>query len=139
MATDPTFFTTPTFASTSIGTAAYGGSLTAPTGTTTILTASTTLATMVRRIEYKALGNTISGLLNLWAYDGTTYFLLPYTATITAITSSSSVDSWQSTVTFESSKPFILPPAATAWKLNACPSTGAQGAAIMATVYGATS
>ena len=139
MATDPTFFGTPTMQATVISATAYGGSRTAPTDTTLIYTGSTSVATLIRRIDYKNLGTSVAGLIDLWLSpdSGTTFYQLPYSAVVTAITGSTTLDSWQSSIAPDAGKGLILPAAATAWRLYAAASV-TQTTAVQAVVYGAT-
>lgn len=139
MATDPTFFGTPTLQAAVISATAYGGSRTTPTGATSIYTGSTSVATLIRRIDYKNLGTSVAGLIDLWLSpdSGTTFYQLPYSAVVTAITGSTTLDSWQSSIAPDAGKGLILPAAATAWRLYAAASV-TQTTAVQAVVYGAT-
>ena len=140
MATDPTFFSTPMLTQSTISATAYGGTRTSPTGTTLIYTASTTLSTLIRRIEYKNLGTSVAGFIDLWISTdgGSTFGLLPYASAVTAITGSTTVDPWQASVIFDSQRGLFLPAAGTALRLYAG-ATVTQTTAILCTVYGSTS
>lgn len=128
MATDPTFFSTAvTKASVISAATAYGGTRTSPTGLTTIFNGSTTKDRMVRRVDIKALGVTVAGLLELWLYDGTTHYLIPgMRAPIMALTPSTTVDPWGATI--EPGGGLFIPAAGTAWELRAGASTSQTGA-----------
>lgn len=81
---------TPAFAATVVvGSGLITGadtSLTAPTTTTTIVTAGSS-GTKIEEIVFQGTGTTVASVLNVFRYDGTTYHLIDQVL-ITAVTSS---------------------------------------------------
>lgn len=143
MATAPVYFTTPVLQTAVVSATAYGGTRTSPTGLTKILDGSTSVATRVRKIDFKSLLTSVAGLLDIWLYDGTTYSLIAppggvLSNQIQAITGSTTQDPWQWSPTWpEGDGALVLPAAATAWTLHAGVSV-TQTTAIKAIVHGAT-
>jgi hypothetical protein len=143
MSIDPAFFATPTLQTAVISATAYAGSRTAPTGLTSIYTAEDSdtndKATAIRRIDFKSLGTSVAGQLELWLYDGTTYSLLPTYGmpTIVAVTGSTTLAPWEASLILPLDRPLILPAAATPWSIHAGVSV-TQTTAIKAITYGAT-
>lgn len=143
MASAPVYFTTPILQTAVVSATAYGGTRTAPTGLTKILDGSTLVATRVRKIDFKSLGTTVAGILELWVYDGTTYSLVAPPAgygsgAITVVAGSTTQDTWQCILTWpEGDGALVLPAAATAWTLHAGVSV-TQTTAIKSVVHGGT-
>ena len=139
MSSAPEFFTTPTLQASVISATAYAGTRTAPTGLTTIYTASTSLHTQIRRIDAKCLLSSVAGVLDFWAYNGTTYYHLPASVAIAANTGSTTNDPSAVSVVFgEGNKALILPAlAGTAWTI-AAGFTVTQTTAWACVVHGAT-
>lgn len=136
MATAPVYLDTPTLVGSVISATAYGGTKTAPTGTTTIYTGGTADLHQVRRIDIKGLGTSVIGLLDFWLYNGTTYYLQPYSQTIIALTGSTVQDPFSASIVFgDGNRSLILPAAATAWTIVAGFSV-TQTTAAIATVHG---
>jgi hypothetical protein len=123
VAANPEFFTTPTLQASVISATAYGGTRTSPTGLTTIYTGSTTTTIhhQIRKIDVKTLLTSAAALLDFWLYDGTTYYMLPLSQAVTAITGGTGTDPWATSITFpEGNGGLILPGrASTAWTLAA--------------------
>jgi hypothetical protein len=84
MATDPAFAATPVNGAALLGAAET--SLTAPTTTSTILTAGGN-GTKVEEIMMQATATTVAGLVYLFDYDGSTYHLFD-TISVSAVTAS---------------------------------------------------
>ena len=85
---------TPSFASTvNNGSKVLGGfdaSFTAPSTTTTIITAGTSGA-KIEEIAIQGLATLAAGIVNLWLHDGSTYFLFDQFALTTSPTASTTV------------------------------------------------
>lgn len=84
IATDPQFATTPVVGRGLLGSAET--SLTVPTTTSTILTAGSS-GTKIEEIMSQATGTSVAGLVYLFVYDGSTYYLFD-TITVSAVTAS---------------------------------------------------
>jgi hypothetical protein len=84
MATAPAFAATPKLGS--IAAAGFDTSLTAPSTTATVLTAGAS-GTKIEEIVVQGTGTTVAGILNIFAYDGSTYHLIDQVL-ISATTSS---------------------------------------------------
>lgn len=98
MATTPNFAATPRCSAVSIATA--DTSRTAPTNVGTVFTAGAS-GSRIDEVTITAAGNSTANVVRLFIYTGTTYYLL-MEVLITAITASASVDSFTTTLTFNS-------------------------------------
>lgn len=92
MATDPAFASTPHIAS-GLTPATADTSLTTPTNETTIFTAGSN-GSKIEEITVVGVGTTVAGLVNIFLYDGSTYWLYDQFAT-TAVTVSTTAASYR--------------------------------------------
>lgn len=102
MATAPNFASTPRYGGVSISTA--DTSRTAPSNVGTVFTAGSS-GSRIDEVTITAAGTSTANVVRLFIYTGTTYYLL-MEVLITAITPSASVDSFTTTLTFNS---LVLP------------------------------
>lgn len=115
MAASAQYAATPKIGSTLLTTA--DTSLTAPTTVGTVITAGAS-GTRIDYIDVQGVDTTVSGLINLFLYDGTTYSLWAQVPVI-AITSSTTAPAFQATLSSNVNAnllPLILP---TGWSLRA--------------------
>jgi hypothetical protein len=96
MANNPNFASTVRAAAVVISTAET--SRTAPTNVGTVFTAGSS-GSRVDEININATGTTTSGVVRLWLYDGTTYYLFQEIL-VTPITPSTSIAVFSSTSTY---------------------------------------
>jgi hypothetical protein len=107
-------------------------SLTAPSTVGTVLTAGAS-GTRIDYIDIQAVATTSSGIINLFIYDGTTYFLWTQVPVV-AVTSSTTAVAYQSTLSsnsYANIMPLTLP---TGYSLRATTSVSQSG--IRVTAYG---
>jgi hypothetical protein len=107
-------------------------SLTAPTTVGTVLTAGAS-GTRIDYIDIQAVATTSSGIINLFIYDGTTYFLWTQVPVV-AVTSSTTAVAYQATLSsnsYANIMPLTLP---TGHSLRATTSVSQSG--IRVTAYG---
>jgi len=131
MATTAQYASTPVFGSASVDTAET--SLTSPTNVQTVLTAGTN-GSRIDYIEIIGTGNTAAGLINLFVYDGSTYFLWTQIP-VYAITTSATIPSYRSGISSNATPdimPLTLP---NGYSLRATVTT-AQSGAVRVNVYG---
>lgn len=102
MATSPNFAATPRFSAVSIATG--DTSRTAPTNVGTVFTAGSS-GSRIDEVTITAAGTSTANVVRLFIYTGSTYYLLQEVL-ITAVTASASVDSFTTTLTFNS---LVLP------------------------------
>jgi hypothetical protein len=102
MATSPNFAATPRYGGVSISTA--DTSRTAPTNVETVFTAGSS-GSRIDEVTITAAGASTSNVVRLFLYTGSTYYLLQEVL-ILAITPSASLDSFSTTLTFNS---LVLP------------------------------
>lgn len=102
MATTPNFAATPRFGGVSISTA--DTSRTAPTNVGTVFTAGSS-GSRIDEVTITAAGTSTANVVRLFIHTGSAYFLLQEVL-ISAITPSASVDSFTTTLTFNS---LVLP------------------------------
>lgn len=98
MATAPNFAATPRFGGVSISTA--DTSRTAPTNVGTVFTAGSS-GSRIDEVTITAAGTSTANVVRLFIYTGSTYYLLQEVL-ISAVTPSASVDSFTTTLTFNS-------------------------------------
>lgn len=98
MATAPNFAATPRFGGVSISTA--DTSRTAPTNVGTVFTAGSS-GSRIDEVTITAAGTSTANVVRLFIHTGSTYYLLQEVL-ISAITPSASVDSFTTTLTFNS-------------------------------------
>jgi hypothetical protein len=110
MASAPAFAATPRFSSI-IASATLDTSLTAPTNVGIIIT-GVAAGTKVEEVTMQALGTTAAGVINLFAYDTTTYNLIDQWL-VPAVTSSTILKAWRSSRQYTN---LILPSAS--WSLR---------------------
>lgn len=128
MSTTAQYASTPVFGAALLTTA--DTSLTAPTTVGTVLTAGSN-GTRIDFIEVMGVDTTVSGIVNLFIYDGTTYTLwqqipvLPVTTSTTAI----SFSSVTSTNNSPNVMPMIIP---TGYSLRATTTIAQTGVKVMA-------
>lgn len=104
---EPIFTLTPQVASVAVGTANTARS--APGGGTvgTVLTAASN-GTRIHRITIKATVTTTAGMVRLWIYTGTTYFLWREVI-VAAITASATVAAFEVSIELFGERALILP------------------------------
>lgn len=105
-------------------------SLTAPTTVGTVVTAGAS-GTRIDYIDVQGVATTVSGLVNLFLFDGTNYSLWAQVPVI-AVTSSTTVPAFQSTLSSNVNAnlmPLILP---TGWSLRATTSVAQTGIRVVA-------
>ena len=124
------YASTPKFGSANLTTA--DTSLTAPTTVGTIVTAGAS-GTRIDYIDIQGVATTVAGLINLFVYDGTTYFLWTQVPVI-AITSSTTAPAFAALLSSNNNSnimPLTLP---TGYSLRAATSVAQTG--IRVTAYG---
>lgn len=102
MATSPNFAATPRFGGVSISTA--DTSRTAPTNVGTVFTAGSS-GSRIDEVTITAAGTSTANVVRLFIHTGSTYYLLQEVL-ISAVVPSASVDSFTTTLTFNS---LVLP------------------------------
>jgi hypothetical protein len=105
-------------------------SLTAPTTVGAVLTAGAS-GTRIDYIDIQGVANTVAGIINLFIYDGSTYFLWTQVPVI-AVTSSTTAPAYQSTLSSNVNSnimPLILP---TGYSLRAAVSVTQTGVRVTA-------
>ena len=130
MATSAQYASTPVFGSATLTTA--DTSLTAPTTVGTILTAGAS-GTRIDYIDLQGVATTVSGLINLFVYDGTNYILWQQVP-VQAVTSSTTAPAFTSALSSNSNAnimPLIIP---TGYSLRATTSAAQTG--LRVTAYG---
>lgn len=103
MATDPQFATTVNLGATLVP-ATNDASFTAPTHVATLLTGGTN-GSKIEEIRAFGVGTTVAGRLNLFAYNGTTYYLVDEYL-VTAVTPSATQEVYNNVVTYQN---LVLP------------------------------
>ena len=93
MATAPAFAATVNNGS-ALASATFDTSLTAPTNIATIFTAGSS-GSKCEQVTMQAVGTTVAGVVNLFAYDGSTYHLIDQFL-VPVVTSSTLAKAWQS-------------------------------------------
>lgn len=96
MAAAPNFAATPRVSAANIATA--DTSRTSPTNVGTVFTAGSS-GSRIDEVNIIATGTTTSGVVRLWIYTGSTYYLLSETL-VTALTPSTTIAVFSSTSTF---------------------------------------
>jgi len=105
-------------------------SLTAPTTVGTVLSAGSS-GTRIDYIEIQGVATTVAGLINLFIYDGSTYFLWQQVPVL-AITSSTTVPAWSLLLSSNSNAnimPLTIP---TGYSLRATTSVAQTGVRVIA-------
>jgi len=105
-------------------------SLTAPTTVGTVLSAGSS-GTRIDYIEIQGVATTVAGLINLFIYDGSTYFLWQQVPVL-AITSSTTVPAWSLVLSSNSNAnimPLTIP---TGYSLRATTSVAQTGVRVIA-------
>jgi hypothetical protein len=128
MSTSAQYASTPKVGSANLTTA--DTSLTAPTTVGTILTAGAS-GTRIDYIEVLGVATTVAGLVNLFIFDGTTYFLWQQVP-ILAITSSTTVPTFVANLSSNSNSnvmPLTLP---TGYSLRATTTVAQTGVRVIA-------
>jgi hypothetical protein len=128
MSTSAQYASTPKFGSANLTTA--DTSLTAPTTVGTIVTAGAS-GTRIDYIDIQGVATTVAGLINLFVYDGTTYFLWNQVPVI-AITSSTTVPAFSALLSSNNNSnimPLTLP---TGYSLRATTSEAQTGVRVSA-------
>ena len=128
MSTSAQYASTPKIGSALLTTA--DTSLTAPTTVGTVFTAGAS-GSRIDYIEVQGVATTVAGLINLFIYDGTTYFLYTQVPVI-AITSSTTVPAFQTTISSNTNAnilPINLP---TGYSLRATASVAQTGVRVTA-------
>ena len=128
MATSAQYAATPKIGSATLTTA--DTSLTAPTTVGTVLTAGAS-GTRIDYIDIQGVATTVAGLINLFIFDGTNYFLWTQVPVI-AVTSSTTAPAFQSTLSSNVNSnimPLILP---TGYSLRATTSVAQTGVRVTA-------
>ena len=130
MSTSAQYASTPKFGSANLTTA--DTSLTAPTTVGTIVTAGAS-GTRIDYIDIQGVATSVAGLINLFVYDGTTYFLWTQVPVI-AITSSTTAPAFTANLSSNNNSnimPLTLP---TGYSLRAATSVAQTG--IRVNAYG---
>lgn len=130
MSTAAQYASTPKVGSANLTTA--DTSLTAPTTVGTIFTAGSS-GSRIDYIDIQGVATTVAGLINLFIYDGTTYFLWQQVPVI-AITSSTTAPAFNATLSSNNNAnvmPLCIP---TGYSLRATTSVAQTG--IRVTAYG---
>lgn len=130
MATSAQYASTPVFGSATLTTA--DTSLTAPTTVGTVLTAGAS-GTRIDYIDLQGVDTTVSGLVNLFVYDGTNYILWQQVP-VQAVTSSTTAPAFAATLSSNGNAnimPLNLP---TGYSLRAATSVAQTG--VRVTAYG---
>lgn len=130
MSTAAQYASTPKVGSANLTTA--DTSLTSPTTVGTIFTAGSS-GSRIDYIDIQGVATTVAGLINLFIYDGTTYFLWQQVPVI-AITSSTTAPAFNATLSSNSNAnvmPLCIP---TGYSLRATTSVAQTG--IRVTAYG---
>lgn len=128
MATTAQYASTPVFGSANLTTA--DTSLTAPTTVSTILTAGSS-GTRIDYIEIQGVATTVAGLINLFVYDGTTYFLWQQIP-VQAVTSSTTAPAFNAVISSNGNAnimPLTIP---TGYSLRATASVAQTGVRVIA-------
>lgn len=128
MSTSAQYASTPNIGSALLTTA--DTSLTAPTTVGTILTAGAS-GSRIDYINLQGVATTTTGIINLFVYDGSTYALWAQVPVV-AITSSTTANAWQATLSSNSNAnkmPLVLP---TGYSLRATTSVAQTGIRVMA-------
>lgn len=123
MATSAQYASTPVFGSATLTTA--DTSLTAPTTVGTILTAGAS-GTRIDYIDIQGVATTVSGLINLFVYDGTNYILWQQVP-VQAVTSSTTAPAFAAALSSNGNAnimPLIIP---TGYSLRATTSVAQTG------------
>jgi hypothetical protein len=123
MSTSAQYASTPKFGSANLTTA--DTSLTAPTTVGTIVTAGAS-GTRIDYIDIQGVATSVAGLINLFVYDGTTYFLWTQVPVI-AITSSTTAPAFAANLSSNNNSnimPLLLP---TGYSLRATASVAQTG------------
>lgn len=128
MATAPAFAATPRIGSI-IASATLDTSLTAPTNVGIIIAGAAT-GTKIEQVIMQGLGTTVAGVINLFAYDNTTYNLIDQWL-VPAVTSSTTARAWQSSRNYSN---LVLP--ATTWSLRFTVTVSGLQSLIKATALG---
>jgi hypothetical protein len=103
-------------------------SLTAPTNVTTLGSAGAN-GTQVNEIVAQAVGTTVAGVLNIFAYDGSAYHLVDQLI-VPAQTSSTTAPAWRASRSYFN---FILP---SGWSLRIAQTLAGNQSMIMVTAFG---
>lgn len=128
MATTAQYAATPKIGATLLTTA--DTSLTAPTTVGTVLTAGSS-GTRIDYIEVQGVATTVSSIVNLFIYDGTTYHLWAQVLVL-PITSSTTVPAYSATLSSNSNAnimPLVLP---TGYSLRATTTVTQTGVKVIA-------
>jgi hypothetical protein len=128
MSTSAQYASTPKVGSALLTTA--DTSLTAPTTVGTIISAGAS-GTRIDYIDVQGVATTVAGLINLFIYDGTTYFLWQQIP-VQAITSSTTVPAFSVTISSNSNAnvmPMTIP---TGYSLRATTSVAQTGIRVLA-------
>lgn len=123
MATSAQYASTPVFGSATLTTA--DTSLTAPTTVGTVLTAGAS-GTRIDYIDIQGVATTVSGLVNLFVYDGTNYILWQQVP-VQAVTSSTTAPAFAAALSSNGNAnimPLIIP---TGYSLRAATSVAQTG------------
>ncbi len=127
MATTPGFANVP--ANGSALPATFDASLTAPTNALAVLTAAAA-GTRIDEVRCQAVGTTVAGIVNLFAFDGTTHHLIDQVP-VTAVTSSTTAAAWQRVVQYQN---LVLE---SGWSLRASVTVAGLNSIIKVSVFGA--
>jgi hypothetical protein len=128
MATAPAFAATPICWS-GLVPATADTSLTAPTNATALGTAGAS-GTQINEIVCVGVGTTVAGVVNIFAYDGSTYHLVDFFI-VPAYTSSTTVGAWRASRTYQN---FWLP--ANTWSLRCTVTVASDQSMVKVTAFG---
>lgn len=133
MASSPGFAATPNLGS-ALAPATADTSLTAPTNNatnvSTVLTAAAS-GTRIDEIRFQAVGTTVAGVVNVFAWDGTTHHLIDQVL-VSAVTSSTTAVAWQQVKSYQN---LVLK--SNSWQLRFAVTVAGLQSMIKVTAFGA--
>lgn len=129
MASTPSFAATPILGAGLVpGTA--DTSLTAPTNVTSLFTAGSS-GTKVEEIVFQGVGTTVASVVNVFAYDGSTYHLIDQVL-VSAVTSSTTAVAWRAVRQYTN---LVLP--SSSWSLRVTNTVAGNVSLIKVSAFGA--
>ncbi len=129
MASTPSFAATPILGAGLVH-ATLDTSLTAPTNVTSLFTAGAS-GTKVEEIVFQGVGTTVAGVVNVFAYDGTTHHLVDQVL-VSAVTSSTTAVAWRAVRQYTN---LVLPSAS--WVLRVTNTVSGNQSLIKVSAFGA--
>lgn len=129
MASTPSFAATPILGAGLIP-ATLDTSLTAPTNTTSLFTAGSS-GTKVEEIVFQGVGTTAAGVVNVFAYDGSTYHLIDQVL-VSAVTSNTTSVAFRAVRQYTN---LVLP--SSSWSLRVTGTVSTNQSMIKVSAFGA--